>query len=915
MNKRGSYIAVTLFVIGLFLCLAAEKALASFIIDSNTVYDLSCSPVPVFSRSYDAGKTYTDLMALSTDTAEAFCPEILKNKDALEAFWAASNKQYISRSIDNGATWSQPLSIMDYEKQPYFANISKNPQNGNTLIVWQDKQKNIFAAFSESGTSFLARVQINDLSPAAGKPTVSSSNNYVLIVWQDTNSNNLKSVESVNFGRTFSGIKELGATLLPQTSPRSCVFGNNAICSWIESSPGSNKLRYRIKNTAASLWSNPAEIFSSTSPITGSDILATLQGACFAAWTSNDTLFYSRSLSASSKWLVPKKVLVPSAEAESVTIASSQGLLLALCAGKIYSLDLESLPRPSSKVPDSFIFNSSLPVITFEAEGMPDFGSYLFNIESGNDPSLKSASVFAATSDEFKFPSSLSDGTYYYRISCGNGISSITSGIKSFAIDTSPKAAFRIIKPDSSSWFKAGASIAVEADLNDNMIAIEDETEASASLNGKDITASLTYDKNEKKIFGIINIPDTGILSGPNDLEIRITAASLSVAKAWCKINIDLNEPSVLFSVPENAVYSGSGDKIKVQVIDTLSGPDNKNSSARMFSGVSTIEGSCQPGDTAAEIAFIPRVALPDGIYTMDITPKDLAGNTGKKVQINVIVDSVRPVITLLQELPQTSEKSSLAVSGKVDKPGIKKLTFTMNSKSLKDVPLTDGNFSTGVALEKGLNLLTILAQDKAGNTASINKSITCTAVSTGAIFEFDGKRICDNDFVSETPSVKITDSSGAAFAASGAILDSSSVPYDALTGDVTIGTLLPGKHELLLDTTSSTYKIDFTVEKNVSISSLLACPNPYNPALGNAKITYNLSIPSPVKLYIFDLTGRLVSKQEASGTTGYNDNLEWNGTLASGEPAGNGTYLIKIIASGSTGGSSFAKSKLILLR
>ncbi|MEK7375542.1 MAG: Ig-like domain-containing protein, partial [Candidatus Margulisiibacteriota bacterium] len=254
-----------------------------------------------------------------------------------------------------------------------------------------------------------------------------------------------------------------------------------------------------------------------------------------------------------------------------------------------------------------------------------------------------------------------------------------------------------------------------------------------------------------------------------------------------------------MFSIPENAVYSGSGEKIKVEVIDTLSGPDNKNSSVRMFLDVSTIEGYCQSGDSAGEIFFIPGRALSDGVYKMEIIPRDLAGNTGKKIQISVIVDSVKPVITLSQELPQTSEKSSLYISGKVDKPNIKKISATMNSVPLKDIPLTGGNFSSGLALEKGLNKLTILAQDKAGNTARVSKTINCTAASTRAFFKFDGKNISDNDFVSETPSVKATDSSGAAFAASSAKLDSSSVPYDSLTGNVTLGTLSSGKHELLL--------------------------------------------------------------------------------------------------------------------
>lgn len=182
--KKYLYIIVALLTAAFVLFLAAEKASAYFVVDSKTIFDLSCSPVPVFSRSYDTGKNYTGLTALSANTGEAFCPVIVKNKEALEAYWVESKKQYTSRSIDNGASWSQPLSVFEYENEPYFVAVAKNPENKNTLIVWADKRENIFAAFSEDSSSFLAPAQINLLSPAAvpakggaGKLTVSSSNN------------------------------------------------------------------------------------------------------------------------------------------------------------------------------------------------------------------------------------------------------------------------------------------------------------------------------------------------------------------------------------------------------------------------------------------------------------------------------------------------------------------------------------------------------------------------------------------------------------------------------------------------------------------------------------------------------------------------------------------------------------------
>ena len=81
---------------------------------------------------------------------------------------------------------------------------------------------------------------------------------------------------------------------------------------------------------------------------------------------------------------------------------------------------------------------------------------------------------------------------------------------------------------------------------------------------------------------------------------------------------------------------------------------------------------------------------------------------------------------------------------------------------------------------------------------------------------------------------------------------------------------------------------------------SLSAVPNPSNPS---TRLTYNLpgvrSVQYPVRLRVYDLSGRLlrtlVDAKQAAGTHA----VSWNGKDDHGTAAGSGIYLFKISAGG----------------
>ncbi len=593
------------------------------------------------------------------------------------------------------------------------------------------------------------------------------------------------------------------------------------------------------------------------------------------------------------------------------------GTVIAKTGGSIRTLSFARLKSLGPKIPDDHVFALNKPAITFEADPVQEADTYLYSVRLGRTSDFASFSDIPAEYPIAAFLEPLSEGKYYYRLYAWDGISSFESQARSFNIDTSPKVlSMSVEKPLSSSWFKKGSTVVFEASVAGTTLEIEDETEAAAYINGKAAESSLYFDKSRNKVLGIIYLPQE-VTQKENELEVRLPLPDGTYAKASAKLNVDLVGPGLLFPSKEPVLYSGSGKRILIELSDDGSGPDNRNSSVKLFRDASTIEGSCSAGPGEKELVFEPRTALSDGIYKLEAVIRDLAGNTAKPATAVLIVDTVVPVITLDETLPGELNRSSLAVTGKVDKPSVKKIFASINGKQSKEQLVScDGTFCLGIGLEKGENKVVISAKDPAQNTATVSGTIICTVMSSSAIFEFDGKQIAEGDYVSASPSsVKITDSSGAPFAFASAKLDSTSIAYDTSTGSASVGTLSAGKHELELETPSHTCSIEFFAEGSLCLTDLLLCPNPFDPSLGPSKITYNLSRPAQVKLYIFDQTGRLITSLSVPGTAGYNNNLEWDGKLASGENASNGIYLIKVLAQENGQATASAKGRIIVLR
>ena len=103
----------------------------------------------------------------------------------------------------------------------------------------------------------------------------------------------------------------------------------------------------------------------------------------------------------------------------------------------------------------------------------------------------------------------------------------------------------------------------------------------------------------------------------------------------------------------------------------------------------------------------------------------------------------------------------------------------------------------------------------------------------------------------------------------------------------------------------------------SAAMGEVLILPNPFDPAMGPARIAYTLNADSDVVLYIFDTSGRVILKKTyssaaAGGSAGYNE-VAWNGKDQFNNDLSNDVYLIRIIGPGF--GGTPGKGKFMLIR
>ena len=137
---------------------------------------------------------------------------------------------------------------------------------------------------------------------------------------------------------------------------------------------------------------------------------------------------------------------------------------------------------------------------------------------------------------------------------------------------------------------------------------------------------------------------------------------------------------------------------------------------------VDTTETTVQSDETTGK--FSTSINLAEGINKIYVKEVDMAGNeSDKKLLASIKADWTPPTVTITEPTTgTTTDEVSITVSGKVTDTVAKydELFVQLDATGafvLKRIYLNpDGTFSTTVPLTEGTNIITVSAQDQAGN-------------------------------------------------------------------------------------------------------------------------------------------------------------------------------------------------------
>ncbi|MGC9060015.1 MAG: S8 family serine peptidase, partial [Thermoplasmata archaeon] len=191
---------------------------------------------------------------------------------------------------------------------------------------------------------------------------------------------------------------------------------------------------------------------------------------------------------------------------------------------------------------------------------------------------------------------------------------------------------------------------------------------------------------------------------GTNTIAVKATDKAGHVTTETLTVTVDSIPPALTISSPQDGTY-----------ISTTS---------------VNVTGSTEPGATVvvngynatvfSDGSFYCEFAVSDGALTIKVLSSDAAGNKNTK-EIKVIVDATPPVITLTNPAPNSVyNKSTVIVSGTLTEANLKSLT--VNGYGV--IVGAGGAFTYNLVLADGSGTVTVVAEDLAGNTATVTRTV-----------------------------------------------------------------------------------------------------------------------------------------------------------------------------------------------
>ena len=280
----------------------------------NVVWESDTGNLAIwFSGSRDGGATFSSPKMVSTNTGGSFNAQIALDKNGnINVVWeddiAGHLDIFFSRSTDNGTRFSFPMNLSN-PLGNCIAN-SNTPRIGldaaaNINVVWANDCGGNFDIFLsrsiDNGATFSSPKNLSGTPAPSGNPQLAvDATGNINVVWEENSTADIFFVRSSDGGVTFSGAQNLSHNAGSSSNPWLTVdAGANINVAWQDGTPGNKDIFFnRSTDSGATFFPTPLNLSNNSGLSSAAQIAADKNGNINVAWQDStpgvSQILYSR---------------------------------------------------------------------------------------------------------------------------------------------------------------------------------------------------------------------------------------------------------------------------------------------------------------------------------------------------------------------------------------------------------------------------------------------------------------------------------------------------------------------------------------------------------------------------------------------------------------------------------------------
>jgi hypothetical protein len=211
-------------------------------------------------------------------------------------------------------------------------------------------------------------------------------------------------------------------------------------------------------------------------------------------------------------------------------------------------------------------------------------------------------------------------------------------------------------------------------------------------------------------------VPAVALLSGPNVITVTARDAAGNVGTTTLTVVLDTRAPVVAITTPTSAAAFSTNDNSIA-----LAGAATDDVALAEVTWSSSQGGSGVAAGTTAWSGV--RIALKPGLNTITVTARDTAGNTASATLAVRATDVKAPAVRIVAPSSESSFSTSVGVINlegqAIDDFGVARISWVSDRGASGVAKGTDRWIVGGIALQPGVNVLTVTAVDASGNSST----------------------------------------------------------------------------------------------------------------------------------------------------------------------------------------------------